>query len=69
MTKRLMHLAKGLRKRTTDMEQLLGWRLRASRFEGMRFKGEASYDTLPSIPSPQGRGSNYPHKMRKNHIS
>ena len=29
---------------------------------------KALQDTLPSIPSPQGRGSKYPHKMRKNQI-
>ncbi|MBI4688055.1 MAG: DUF559 domain-containing protein [Nitrospirae bacterium] len=68
MTKRLMHLARWLRKRTTDVEQLLWESFRAGCFEGMKFKGEASYDSLPSIPSPQGRGSNYPLEMRKNHI-
>ncbi|MBI4688393.1 MAG: DUF559 domain-containing protein [Nitrospirae bacterium] len=35
MVKWLTHLAKGLRKRSTDVEQLLWSRLRAGRFEGM----------------------------------
>jgi len=38
MVKGLTHLAKGLRKRSTDVEQLLWSRLRAGRFEGMKFR-------------------------------
>jgi very-short-patch-repair endonuclease len=38
MAKGLTHLAKGLRKRSTDVEQLLWSRLRAGRFEGMKFR-------------------------------
>jgi very-short-patch-repair endonuclease len=38
MAKGLMHLAKGFRKRSTDVEQLLWSRLRAGRFEGMKFR-------------------------------
>jgi very-short-patch-repair endonuclease len=38
MAKGLTHLAKSLRKRSTDAEQLLWSRLRAGRFEGMRFR-------------------------------
>jgi len=38
MVKGLTHLAKDLRKRSTDMEQLLWSRLRAGRFEGMKFR-------------------------------
>ena len=38
MEKGLTHLAKGLRKRSTDVEQLLCGRLRAGRFEGMKFR-------------------------------
>ena len=37
MAKGLTHLAKSLRKRSTDVEQLLWSRLRAGRFEGMKF--------------------------------
>ncbi len=133
MAKGLTHLAKGLRKRTTDVEQQLLWsRLRAGRFEGMKFRRQhpiGQYITdfvclekkliieldggqhalpdqilkdmqrdawlekegyivvrfwdnevltntngvlevirkrLHRTPSPQGRGSNHPHKMRKN---
>jgi very-short-patch-repair endonuclease len=38
MAKGLTHLAKGLRKRSTDVERLLWSRLRAGRFEGMKFR-------------------------------
>lgn len=38
MAKGLTYLAKGLRKRSTDVEQLLWSRLRAGRFEGMKFR-------------------------------
>ena len=38
MAKELTYLAKGLRKRSTDVEQLLWSRLRAGRFEGMKFR-------------------------------
>lgn len=38
MTKGLTQLAKGLRKRSTDVERLLWSRLRAGRFEGMKFR-------------------------------
>jgi len=38
MAKGLTHLAKGLRKRSTDVEQLLWSYLRAGRFEGMKFR-------------------------------
>lgn len=38
MPKELIHLAKGLRKRLTEVEQLLWSRLRAGRFEGMKFR-------------------------------
>ena len=38
MAKGLTRLAKGLRKRSTDVEQLLWGRLRAGRFEGMKFR-------------------------------
>jgi very-short-patch-repair endonuclease len=38
MAKGLTHLAKGLRKRSTDVEQLLWGRLRAGRFEGLKFR-------------------------------
>ncbi len=38
MVKELTHLAKGLRKRSTDVEQLLWSRLRAGRFEIMKFR-------------------------------
>lgn len=38
MAKRLTHLAKGLRKRSTNVEQLLWSLLRAGRFEGMKFR-------------------------------
>jgi very-short-patch-repair endonuclease len=38
MAKELTHLAKGLRKISTDVEQLLWSRLRAGRFEGMKFR-------------------------------
>ena len=38
MAKGLTHLAKGLRKRSTDVEQLLWSQLRAGRFEGMKFR-------------------------------
>ena len=38
MAKGLTHLAKGLRKRSTDVEKLLWSRLRAGRFEGMKFR-------------------------------
>ena len=38
MAKGLMHLAKGFRERSTDVEQLLWSRLRAGRFEGMKFR-------------------------------
>ncbi|TAN42236.1 MAG: endonuclease domain-containing protein [Nitrospirae bacterium] len=38
MAKGLTQLAKGLRKRSTDLELLLWSRLRAGRFEGMRFR-------------------------------
>jgi very-short-patch-repair endonuclease len=38
MAKGLTHLAKSLRKRSTDAEQLLWSRLRMDRFEGMKFR-------------------------------
>lgn len=38
MAKGLTHLAKGLRKRSTDVERLLWSRLRAGRFEGLKFR-------------------------------
>ncbi|MBI5634801.1 MAG: endonuclease domain-containing protein [Nitrospirae bacterium] len=38
MAKDLTQLAKGLRRRSTDVEQLLWSRLRAGRFEGMKFR-------------------------------
>ncbi len=38
MVKGLTHLAKDLRKRSTDVEQLLWGHLRADRFEGMKFR-------------------------------
>ena len=38
MAKGLTHLAKGLRKRSTDVEQYLWSHLRAGRFEGMKFR-------------------------------
>ena len=38
MPKGLTHLAKGLRKRSTDVEQLLWGHLRAGRFEGKKFR-------------------------------
>ena len=38
MPKEFTHLAKGLRKRSTDVEQLLWGRLRAGRFEGIKFR-------------------------------
>ena len=38
MTKGLTQLAKGLRKRSTDVERLLWSRLCAGRFEGMKFR-------------------------------
>lgn len=38
MAKGLTHLAKGLRKRSTDVEQLLWSRLRAGRFEDVKFR-------------------------------
>ena len=38
MAKGLTHLAKGLRKRSTDAEKLLWSRLRAGRCEGMKFR-------------------------------
>ncbi len=38
MAKELTHLAKGLRKRSTDVEQLLWSRLRAGRLESMKFR-------------------------------
>ena len=38
MAKGLTHLAKGLRKRSTDVERLLWSRLRAGRFEDLKFK-------------------------------
>ena len=38
MAKGLTHLAKSLRKRSTDVEQLLWSYLRAGRFEGMKFR-------------------------------
>ncbi len=68
MAKGLTHLAKGLRKRLTDVEQLLWNCLRAGRFQGMKFSGilEAIRERLHRTPSPQGRGSNYSLEMRKN---
>jgi len=38
MAKRLTHLAKNLRKRSTDAELLLWSRVRAGRFESLRFR-------------------------------
>jgi len=38
MAKGLTHLAKGLRKKSTDAEKLLWSRLRAGRCEGMKFR-------------------------------
>jgi very-short-patch-repair endonuclease len=38
MAKRLTDLAKGLRKRSTDVERLLWSYLRAGRFEGLKFR-------------------------------
>ena len=38
MAKGLTHLAKGLRKRSTDVERLLWSHLRAGRFEGLKFR-------------------------------
>jgi len=38
MAKELTQLAKGLRKRATDVERLLWSRLRAGRFEGIKFR-------------------------------
>ena len=38
MAEGLTHLAKGLRKRSTDVERLLWSPLRAGRFEGMKFR-------------------------------
>ena len=38
MAKGLTRLARGLRKRSTDVEQLLWSRLRAGRFEGIKFR-------------------------------
>jgi very-short-patch-repair endonuclease len=38
MVKELTCLAKGLRKRSTDVERLLWRRLRAGRFEGLKFR-------------------------------
>lgn len=38
MAKGLTHLAKGLRKRSTDVEQHLWCHLRAGRFEGIKFR-------------------------------
>jgi very-short-patch-repair endonuclease len=38
MAKRFTHLAKNLRKRSTDVERLLWSRLRAGRFEGLKFR-------------------------------
>ena len=38
MTKRLTHLAKNLRKNSTDVERLLWSHLRAGRFEGLKFR-------------------------------
>jgi very-short-patch-repair endonuclease len=38
MAKSLTHLAKGLRKRSTDVERLLWSHLRAGRFEGLKFR-------------------------------
>ncbi|MCX5805797.1 MAG: endonuclease domain-containing protein [Proteobacteria bacterium] len=42
MTKGLTHLAKGLRKRSTDVERLLWSRLRTGRFEGLKFRRQHS---------------------------
>jgi len=38
VAKELTHLAKGLRRRSTDAEQLIWSRLRAGRLEGMKFR-------------------------------
>ena len=38
MAKELTHLAKNLRKRSTDVERLLWSHLRAGRFEGLKFR-------------------------------
>jgi len=57
MAKGLTHLAKDLRKRSTDVEQLLWSRLRAGRFEGMKFRRQhliGQYrERLHRTPSPQ----------------
>jgi very-short-patch-repair endonuclease len=42
MAKGLTHLAKGLRKKSTDAEKLLWSRLRAGRCEGMKFRRQHS---------------------------
>ncbi|MBI4688139.1 MAG: endonuclease domain-containing protein [Nitrospirae bacterium] len=60
MAKGLMHLAKGLRKRSTNVEQLLWSRLRAGRFEGMKFRRQHPIGQYaPTQPSPckgEGKG-------------
>ena len=58
MAKGLTHLAKGLRKRSTDVEQLLWSRLRAGRFEGMKFRRQHPIGQYsPTQPSPfEGEG-------------
>jgi len=134
VAKGLTHLAKSLRKRSTDVEQLLWSHLRAGRFEGIKFRRqhpigryiadfvclerkliieldggqhalqvellkdglrdawlkkegytvvrfwdnevltntsgvlETIRERLHRTPSPQGSGSNYRHRMRKNQI-
>ena len=62
MTKGLTQLAKGLRKRATDVEQALWSRLRAGRFEGLKFRRQhpigqyAPTLALPLRGGGQGRG-------------